>query len=226
MTFAYEKEMYGVIAAHLDGLFSTSLGENSGRTLKGRPVGSVVPDFLWIRSPAPLGTDRPREVTVLEAAVIAALLPGRPLRIHTIAEQLFTSAKRLDPRLRALVRAGVIEALSGTTYVLRAQATIGRIGVIAVEAKLRRWREALRQAATYRLFANQAYVALPDGVALGNAELVSASISARVGIIAVSPERSIVVREAPWSRIQSADWVWLVARTIGLPWEPVATCTC
>ena len=88
--------------------------------------------------------------------------------------------------------------------------------MIAVEAKLRRWREALQQAVSYLDFADQAYVALPAAVVDRNNGLVAAAETARVGIIAVHESDLTLMREAPCQVARSADRVWLLSRTVGI----------
>lgn len=55
----------------------------------------------------------------------------------------------------------------------------------AVELKLRDWRRAIAQAGRYRLFAEHAYVAMPDSRITH--ELVSEALRNNVGVIAVNP---------------------------------------
>jgi hypothetical protein len=78
--------------------------------------------------------------------------------------------------------------------------------LIAVEAKLLRWRDALAQAAAYRRYADEVYVALPEG--FGAPAIVSADLfrAAGVGLLIVSGNRlrqavaATVSRDHDWRR--------------------------
>jgi hypothetical protein len=181
----------------------------------------VIPDFIYIRSQRLGGKEaRPPSagLTALEASIVAALISGRSLRDVTIARQLYSRVERIAPRLKALERLGIVRQSTEGVFALRRGALPRAAHVIAVEGKLRRWREAIAQATCYLAFANQAYVALPKQIIEKNDSLHSAAISARVGLLAVSPGGVEIMRPAPRQRIQTADWVWLISRTV--PFSP------
>jgi hypothetical protein len=69
--------------------------------------------------------------------------------------------------------------------------------LVAFEAKLARWRDALHQAYRTRCFANRSYVVLPDATARVAVQHLSEFSRRRVGLCSVSPERGIeVLRDA------------------------------
>jgi hypothetical protein len=65
--------------------------------------------------------------------------------------------------------------------------------LVAFEAKLARWRDALHQAYRTRCFAHRSYVVLPTLAAHVAAQHESEFIRRRVGLCAVSPERGIEI---------------------------------
>lgn len=213
--FAYEEDLCTVLAEHLDQVLLPSARSRLTRTLVQRPVGTVIPDLIFIRAyRTPERLLPPGGLTALESAIVAALLGGRPLRDTTIAKRLFSQVERIAPLLRALERHGVVEQPTDGVYVLRRRAALHRTRVVAVEAKLRRWSDAVRQAAAYLAFANEAYVALPRHVAEGNGALMQAVLSARVGLLLVDPHRVQIAHAAPRHQPRTAEWVWLLARTV------------
>jgi len=217
LPFAYETDLCAVLARHLGELFEQSAQERHSCTLRERAVGEVIPDFVYVHADRSALSGRVRELTSLEASLVAALLPGRPLRANTIARRLYCQTERVDHRLRALERTGVLTSGGRGAFSLRSEESFASAHVVAVEAKLRRWREAVRQAESYLRFANRSYVALPWAVIEGNRALASAAKKARVGIISVEEERATLTLDAPVVPTRSADWVWLLSRTIGLP---------
>lgn len=214
--FAYEDDLCNVLAKRLDQVLFRG-ARPLARTLVERPVGMVIPDLIFIRAYHAPGRLLPRSgLTALESAIVAALLGGRPLRDTTIAKRLFSHVERIVPRLRALERQGVVDQPSEGVYVLRSRAALDRARVVAVEAKLRRWSDAVRQAASYLAFANEAYVALPREVADGNSALRRAVVKARVGLMLVDPHSVRISHAAPRHKPRSAQRVWLLSRTVSL----------
>lgn len=65
--------------------------------------------------------------------------------------------------------------------------------LVAFEAKLARWRDALHQAYRTRCFANRSYVVLPDAIARVAVQHQGEFSRRRVGLCSVSPERGIEV---------------------------------
>ena len=216
MPFGRENDLCAVLGRSLDGLFGRSGSEQHSRALRHRSVGQVIPDFLYIRSDLTPEPNRIRGLSALEASVVAALLPGRPRRSGAIARQLYSRIERVAPRLRLLEKWGLLESVGDDAFCLRSELNWWSVHVVAVEAKLRRWREALHQAASYLRFANQSYVALPSAVVNGNWALAAEAAKARVGVVVVDEEGARVVEEAPVSATWSADRVWLLSRTVGL----------
>lgn len=215
VAFAYEEDLCAVLAERLDDVLVRS-PRTLTRTLLQRPVGAVIPDLIFVRAYVAPTQVLPRGgLTTLESAIVAALLGG-PLRDTTIARRLFSRVERIAPRLRALERRGVLAQATEGVYVLRRRAALNRIRVVAVEAKLRRWGDAIRQAASYLTFANQSYVALPRDLAEGNSDLLRAVLKAHVGLLSVEPDRVQIVRAAPKHQPRTAERVWLLSRMVPL----------
>jgi hypothetical protein len=74
-----------------------------------------------------------------------------------------------------------------------------RCSVVAIEAKLVRWREALDQATAYRAYADASYVALPEASFARALGAQDCFLSAGVGLISVSPSGVRILVRAPRS---------------------------
>jgi|GEM_PF-6397629 len=219
--FACEDDLCSVLARHLDRVVLPSIDPRHIRALAQRPVGAVIPDFIYVHSARLCGDLPLAGLTTFEAAIIATLMKARSLRDVTIARKLYSRLERISPRLRSLERQGILKEGSEGVFALRPSAVPKTAHIVAVEAKLLRWREAVAQAVAYIGFANQAYVALPSEVIRDNMLLHSAAVRNRVGLLAVEPERVSVVLSAPRHETRTADWIWLLSRTV--PFFPVAT---
>jgi hypothetical protein len=148
-----------------------------------------------------------------ESAVVAQLL-SRAHAADSLMTQIWSRKENVLRALTKLERLGVVRR-RGQLYALRRSAFPRKAEIVAIEAKLVRWREALRQAEQYQRFANRSYVAVPVALA-SNAALLESSRRMGVGVLSVSSARVDVPVEAEHREANSADWVWAVTRTCGL----------
>jgi hypothetical protein len=214
--FAYEDDLCAVLASRLDRVLLPGSNPLHVRTLEQRPVGKVIPDFIYVRSDRLASPSTSEGLTSIEASIVAAVASSPGLREEAIAERLYSRVERVAPHLRALERSGVLRRSEDGVLVLRRGAIPKTAHVVAVEAKLRRWREAIGQAAAYHSFANQSYVALPNSIVRGNEALRVAAVALRIGILSVDADNVKLARTAPRQRTLSAEWVWLLSRTVRL----------
>ena len=146
-------------------------------------IGPAIADMVILRPRAErVWPEAP--LTVAESIILSTLRQLGTARVDALSRQVFMSVAEvrdvLDGRLTEwrLVRSkerGVVEARA---------AWVRDAEVIAVEAKLTRWREALAQATVYREYADRAYVLLPESsasVAVKHAEVFR---EAGVGLLA------------------------------------------
>jgi len=100
-------------------------------------------------------------LTLMESMVLTALRQSGPSRIDLLETKCGLSPRSLrDGELSRLMDAQMIEFSRGGRVALTDLCTMPS-EIVAVEAKLTRWKEALSQAAQYRRYADRAYVALP-----------------------------------------------------------------
>jgi hypothetical protein len=180
-------------------------------------VRHVIPDFVLVHfgemSPK---IRKARTLTPLESWIVASLLAVGTLTGSTIADRLYSKLERIGPSLNSLQRYGIVDRLPSGSYFLTNPVRLRQTQIIAVEVKLKRWRDAVRQAATYLQFSNQAYVALPESVVENNKALLAESESAKIGILAVGEDSVSVFRYAPLMEAMTADWIWLLSRVTDL----------
>lgn len=214
VSFAREDELCAVLASSLDGLLLPGSDPSHIRTLEQRAVGKVIPDFIYVRSNRLLPPGTARGLTTIEATIVATLVSCTGLAAEAIAKRLYSKLERISPYLRSLERAGVLARSSEELLVVRRGVLPKATRLVAVEAKLHRWRDAVRQAETYLAFANQSYVALPDEIIRDNPSLREEVSARALGIIGVGPKGARIVQTAPKHLPRTADWVWLLSRTV------------
>jgi hypothetical protein len=126
------------------------------------------------------------------------------------------------PRTEQALVSGFVAALSNSQtsfgdvraarefYYQRGRADVVAISadgeVLAFEAKLTRWRQALHQAFRNTCFAHRSYVVLPAGVASSALQYEREFQRRNVGLCAVNDERVLVLREAQ-SRLPLQPWL-------------------
>ena len=157
---------------------------------------SVQPEFAVGQSIADLviflhGSTRravAEPLTVQESVVLASLRVHGPTRIDILERRCGLDRTRL--RLGALQRLsdwGLLkDGPGGRVSVGRTIA--GRCRVYAIEAKLKRWRAALRQPSHYTRYADRAYVALPEATVSRNSIDLDQFKTAGVGLMRVSDQ--------------------------------------
>lgn len=102
----------------------------------------------------------------------------------------------------ALVNLGVLVERRGDLTTRRRWTRAKK--VVAIEAKLLKWRDALSQATAYRQYADESYVALPESHARGALAALSLFRKAGVGLLTVSEDG--IRRRLAASRSDEHDW--------------------
>ncbi len=121
-------------------------------------MGSCIPDLVFVDIPR-RPTEHRGRITYVQAAVLASLRVLGETTPAGLCERVFLDEDTARTAIETLKRFGWIEAREG---LLKPEGwTLEHGGrVTAVESKLHRWRDALRQAAEYRAFADRVYVAV------------------------------------------------------------------
>lgn len=164
-------------------LSSLSLCPSECRVAHEFPIGQSIADMVILR-PVNEQVWPEAPLTVAESVVLSTLRQLGAARADTIGRQVFMPAEEvralLDGRLAEwqLVRSrarGMIEARA---------AWVREAEVVAIEAKLTRWRDALKQATFYRRYADRAFVLLPRASAETAFHHADMFLSAGVGLLA------------------------------------------
>lgn len=167
-------------------------------------VGRAIADLVVLLRP-PGGWLLPgASLTIHESVVLAALRRRGSTRIDILERicRLPHGALREGP-LERLESWGIIESGAGGRLAI-SPAWRRHTKLLAIEAKLTRWRDALKQAHVYRRYADESYVAIPrehSAIALKNKGLFQ---EAGVGLILVSSSKLKLA--IPPARKTTDDW--------------------
>ncbi len=207
--FPLERHMLVPLAEGLPHLLGLT-GTQRWRVLREPHIGMIIPDLLlgtWMRGRAVVSHP---STTLIDAHVRACIEREGWITSRQIVRTLHLSSTATDASLRRLVQHGLVTATTpadkGAAMSVESAVAGGRTGgdavgspsarwrlipaaattrmqLVAVEAKLTRWADAVRQAATYLSFADRAIVVLDGNQVNATDALVDAVRTAQVGLV-------------------------------------------
>lgn len=188
------------------------------RVRREMPVGSCIPDLVLVSMDSEPPTALwPTSWSYRHACVVAELRKRPALRPEMLAARLHESEERIGPVVQALLRAGAVCQSAGGALYLASEVRALRADIVAVEAKLMRWHEALEQALSYRAFADRAVVAMDAGMfSLSNEKALDAFRDAGVGLWLVNHDGAWPVI-AGRRRAETSAWREYVCSSAFLP---------
>jgi hypothetical protein len=207
-SYRTEREMQSAIDSAAVGLWAPP-GRAQVFVRREVPIAGCIPDVVIIRLWNLPTAVRPHGWSFRHAFVLWLLRRHGTLRFQTLASKMFDAPTLLAKAVADLVRGQLVtQRPSGALQLASCVARL-RAEVVAVEAKLRRWREALFQGKTYQRFADRVIVAM-DTTSEANVDL-SAFKEAGVGLYWFSPssEPTCAV-PAPLRPVSSPEREYLV----------------
>lgn len=175
-------------------------------------VGNIIPDLICVRFPQlPESNLRRTNWSFRHASLLSLLRRYRKLRVASLAKLTYERELRVRGLLEDLVRSGAVVEWSTGSYSLSKQLSSVQAEVIAVEAKLERWNEALQQAVTYQRFADRVFVAMDHERIKVKHVPIAEFMSSGVGLLSVSPTHTSQVNKGRKTRRISPEWEYLVS---------------
>lgn len=145
-------------------------------------IGSVIPDLLlgsWTRYRR---TQRFR-LSGIQHHILAMLEEENEADIRRVEERLYLRHSVTVNELEKLLRCGIVRENIDRTYSVRPEFLSTNVTITAVEAKLKRWREALTQAREYSDFADRVFVALDGNQVKATPAMLDAFAESGVGLL-------------------------------------------
>ena len=167
-------------------------------------MGSSIADLVLLIGPPDLPCPALSTVSVAESVILAALRQWGPTRIDLLEVRCgFERHGLRQGALKRLTKSGTLLRERGGRVTLAPEYVQGA-KIVAIEAKLTKWRDALDQAVLYRRYADQAFVLLPAQNA-GAAMRARADFeNAGVGLLVVNDDQIITIFDAAPSA--KHDW--------------------
>jgi hypothetical protein len=206
--------MFPRLLQHLGDLLDQQAGSRSALIMRPN-IGTRVPDLLigeWDPERLPKLHPRMGPIEAHVLAVVSRYGVVTPDQVHKELHMTSSGAIRAFARLKSY--GALIEKNTGE-YRRPSGSRESAIWLTAIEVKLRRWREALSQAAAYRRFANRAFVVLDSAQVKMSEEMLKAFKSAKVGLVLLSGSGLDVVVPAVSQRRISAERIRVVHRIFG-----------
>lgn len=220
--FRLEKQLVAALREHSAVLESEkNANSRTSQILSEQQVGMCIPDLLIVR--AKPGEDRtPLRLSYFDCTLIAAALNAGSVTVADLAASTYSAPEQIGRRIVRLQKLGLISQRNDQLRVSANRLPTG-VHVVAVEAKLTRWRDALGQARDYLRFANEAYIAMPSGIIGRNTTALTQCADSGVGVIAVDEVDARVVLRAETHRRRSAEWIRIASTSVGLRQPATAT---
>ena len=176
------------------------------------PVGSCIPDIVCVRLSEQPRTDLiPSRFSYRHAFVLSLLRERSPLHVETIAAQSFEPPDKARLLIEDLALAGAVVPLHTGAFAISPELLAAEPDVVAIEAKLHRWKDALRQAKTYKRFADRVVVAMDAHGIPSQPAALDEFQSAGVGLCAVAPEATEwLLHPTPVPGCRGPEWEYLV----------------
>jgi|ERR1700733_1538163 len=181
MRFRFESDMVHPLVDCLPAIFHLRRGERA-KVLLEPTIGSVIPDVML----AIWSGDLPRCDTLNSVSRhVLAFLASQKIASGEVelCDELFLSRQAAATAVSSLKRIGAIaQRESGEVELSPRFDLSGTVKLIALEVKMKRWREALEQAKAYRAFADQAYVVLDANQVKVTADIRSQFVANGIGL--------------------------------------------
>lgn len=181
-------------------------------------VGMVIPDLVVVASPQDIRvpTKHAKIPSLFECAVVAELLKCGPSTHGRVARKLFARPHSLERAVLRLKSLQLLRVNRRRRISANRRAFPASIKVISIEAKLRRWKDAILQAEEYLSFSDCAYVALPKIIINTNDRIKLACQAKGLGLIAVNSLSSEIILRPKTKRPLSAARVWLMRKAASM----------
>lgn len=179
------------------------------------PVGNVIPNLVCIRfDQLPELSSRSSGWSFRHAYLLWLLRRRARLTLPSLVRLTYDRTEEVEHMVKDLINSGAIVQLPTGSFTLSEQFASLKAEVIAVEAKLFRWNEALRQARTYQRFADRVYVALDYERIKAKDTLIPKFVHSGVSLLGVSRDRMRLLNRGRKHQGTGPEWEYLVSSAL------------
>ena len=179
------------------------------------PVGEVIPDLVCIRfSHLPEITISSSKWSFRHAYLLWLLRRRSSLTLSSLSRLTYDRKEKVEVLVHDLMKSGTVVQLASGSFALSEQLASLRAEVIAIEAKLDRWTEALQQACNYQRFADRVFVAMDYERIKAKKVPVPEFVRRGVGLFGVSEDYVKFFNRGRRFRSSGPEWEYLVSSTL------------
>ncbi len=151
------------------------------------PIGECIPDLICVGyQEFPISAKWPKKWKSKYSFILSLLRENGPLSLDEIADLCFEDEMKISPLLSELVKDRTIVLTREDKYTLSYEVALIEAEVIAIEAKLTKWREALNQGMRYKQFADKVIVAMDADGAPRSPDALELFSDSNIGLCAVT----------------------------------------
>jgi len=214
--FEYETDMIDVLSLSYPSQYF--YGKRGTRNISQIPqvtIGSITADLVCIALPKIYQENSTNYHPELDTLIISDLLKNGPSTVWDISNRIFAREITIKKSLERLYKKSTVVQVESDRFKLRRKTFLYDYHIASIEAKLTNWRQALRQAISYRDFSHMSYIALPTTIASKNIVKEHCQAEA-IGLIAVDSDSTKVVFKPKPHHPCSSKWIWLLSKTVGI----------
>lgn len=213
--FEYETDMIDVLSSYPSQYFYGKQGDRNISQIPEVSIGSTIPDLVCIALPKTHKQDRTNYHPELDTLIISDLLKNGPSTTSDISKRLFVRETTIQKSIERLYKKSTLSKIESDCFKLRRKTYFYDYHIVSIEAKLKNWRRALKQAVSYLSFSHMSYIALPT--ALASKKIIREHCKAKeIGLIAVNSNSTEVIFKPKPHHPHSSKWIWLLSKTVGL----------
>lgn len=179
--FRFERDMLARVSVVLQAILDQD-SDSQVYMAQELTVGRVSPDVL-IAKVGGRFTAPKRTLSYIDAHVLTLIHELKRLSEADVVEYVHLTEPAANRAIRNLEKAGLITREDSGEIKGRTNSFILGVEIVALEFKLRRWREALVQAESYLEFADRSYVVLDANQVQANSAMLEAFAYSGVGLL-------------------------------------------
>lgn len=214
--FEYETDMIDVLSSSYPSQYF--YGKRQYRKISQIPevtVGSVIPDIVCIALPKTFQEDCSHYHPEIDTLIMFDLLRYGPSTTKEISGRIYARTTTIKESLGRLCNKSTVAFIKPNQYKLMRKTVLYDYHIVSIEAKLKDWRTALKQATTYRSFSHISYIALPETIA--TKRIVRENCQAEmIGLISVQKNSTNILFKPRPHPPFSSKWIWLLSKTVGI----------
>jgi hypothetical protein len=204
--FTLERDMLEPLLAALPSVGSGLVSAGT-RIVREPTIGRVIPDVLLAEAFSGYAHLARARLTFIHCHALSMAHDPIGVSVERMRSELYVPQSVAVRVIDDLVRREFVVSEQGAFFAAETVA-LDTARMVAIEVKMRRWRQALAQARTYLAFADQSHVVLDGNQVSVDAEMDGAFRDAKIGLLLQYGSITVEEIPAPIMPVMSPERVW------------------